>query len=131
MLTSLRLLAVTLLASATLVVSSAALTAGEHTGHFRHAVFFKFKEGTSAADIEAVEKAFAALPAQIDTIIDYEWGPSESVEGLNDGFTHCFLVTFKDKEGLETYLPHAAHKAFVDLLKPKLEKAFVFDYTAR
>ena len=63
--------------------------------------------------------------------VDFEWGPSESVEGLNDGFTHCFLVTFADKEGLEVYIPHEDHQAFVALLKPSLEKVFVFDYTAR
>ncbi|RYD64602.1 MAG: Dabb family protein, partial [Verrucomicrobiaceae bacterium] len=56
---------------------------------------------------------------------------SESVEKLNDGFTHCFLVTFKDKAGLEAYLPAEAHKEFGKKLKPLLEKAFVFDYTAR
>lgn len=131
MFTRLRLSLLAVLTLASLALSAAPLEAGEHTGHFRHAVFFKFKADTSAEEVAAIEKAFAELATKIDTIIDYEWGPSESVEGLNDGFTHCFLVTFKDKKGLEAYLPHEAHKAFVTLLKPKLEKAFVFDYTAR
>lgn len=92
---------------------------------------FKFKPDASAGQVKEIEKAFAALPAKIDTITSYEWGTSESVEGLNDGFTHCFLVTFKDKAGLEDYIPHEAHKAFVAKLKPILEKALVFDYTAK
>jgi len=103
---------------------------GSHIGHFRHAVFFAFKEGTPKGKVAEIEKAFGALKNEIPSIIDYEWGLSESVEKLNDGFTHCFLVTFKDKAGLEAYLPSAPHQAFVKMLRPHLEKALVFDYTA-
>ena len=115
----------------TLAVSSLSADAGEHTGHFRHVVCFKFKDGTAAEEVSAIEKAFGELRGKIDTIIDYEWGTSDNIEPLNDGFTHCFVVTFKDKKGLEAYLPHEAHQAFVAQLKPKLDKVFVFDYTDR
>ena len=104
---------------------------GSHNEHFRHVVFFTFKEDTSKAKVDEIVKAFGALKNEIPSIIDYEWGLSESVEKLNDGFTHCFLVTFKDKAGLEAYLPSAPHKAFGKLLKPHLERVFVFDYTAK
>ncbi len=100
-------------------------------GVFRHVVCFKFKDGTPPADIAEIEEAFAALEEKIDTIIDFEWGTADNIEPMNEGFTHCFLVTFADKAGLEVYLPHPAHKEFVDLLKPKLDKVFVFDYTAQ
>jgi len=104
---------------------------GSHIGHFRHVVFFTFKEGTPDAKVAEIEQAFGALQNQVPSIIDYEWGLSESVEKLNKGFTHCFLVTFKDKAGLKAYLPSAPHKAFGKLLRPHLEKAFVFDYTVK
>ena len=94
-------------------------------------VCFKFKDGTSDAEIHEIEKAFGELPSKIDTIIDYEWGTSDNIEPKNDGFTHCFLVTFETKAGLEKYLPHESHQAFVSLLKPKLDKVFVFDYTVQ
>lgn len=96
---------------------------------FRHAVYFQFKEDATDNDIQQIVDEFLLLKEKIDTIVSIEWGISESVEGLNDDFTHCFLVSFKDKAGLETYIPHPAHKAFVEILKPKLEKVFVFDYT--
>lgn len=96
----------------------------------RHVVLFKFKDGTPQEEIQKVEKAFASLPKKIDLIQDFEWGTSVSVENLNDGFTHCFFVTFKDKAALEAYLPHPDHTAFVTLLKPVLDKALVFDYVA-
>ena len=110
---------------------SGKVQADDHEGHFRHVVSFAFKEGTSDAEVEKIVEAFGELPSKIDTIIDYEWGTSENIEPLNDGFTHCFLVTFEDRKGLEAYLPHEDHLAFVNLLKPKLEKVFVFDYTVQ
>ncbi len=116
---------------ATVAVSAALSTLAAAEGEFRHVVLFKFKPEATAEKVREIEKAFAALPEKIDTITGFEWGPSESVEGLNDGFTHCFLVTFKDKAGLEVYIPHEAHQEFVAKLKPLLEKALVFDYTAK
>jgi quinol monooxygenase YgiN len=112
---------------------SAALTAASALagGEFRHVVFFKFKDSATPEQVKEIEKAFGELPKKIPTIIGYEWGTSESVEKLNDGYTHCFFVSFKDKAALEAYLPHEAHKAFGTKLKPLLEKAFVFDYTAK
>ncbi len=99
-------------------------------GEFRHIVLFKFKDTATPAEVAAVEAAFAELPSKIDTIRAFEWGTSESVEGRNDGFTHCFFVTFQDKAGLETYIPHPAHLEFKKTLVPILEKALVYDYTA-
>lgn len=111
-----------------IMLTSAVSQAG---GEFRHVVMFKFKDTATPAQVEAVEKAFAELPSKIDTITAYEWGTSESVEGKNDGLTHCFFVTFKDKAGLESYIPHPAHVAFKEILLPILDKALVFDYTAK
>ena len=98
---------------------------------FRHVVCFKFKEGTPAEKITEIEQKFAALKDKIDTIKDCEWGTSESVEELNKEFTHCFVVTFANKAGLEAYIPHADHQAFVAVLKPYLDDVFVFDYTSK
>lgn len=111
-----------------IMISTSVSPAG---GEFRHVVMFKFKDSATPTQVAAVEKAFGELPAKIDTIIDYEWGISESVEGKNDGLTHCFFVTFKDKAGLETYIQHPAHVAFKKVLVPILDKALVFDYTAK
>ena len=115
----------------TIAMSAALATAAVAENEFRHVVLFKFKAEATIDQVQEIEKAFAELPKKIDTITGYEWGKSESVEGKNDGFTHCFFVTFKDKAALEAYLPHEAHKAFGAKLKPLLEKALVFDYTAK
>lgn len=128
-----RLLFVTLflglIAGATLAADPAAKKPNK--GKLRHVVLFKFLDDTSDADIKKVEDAFRLLPSRIETIVDFEFGVNNSPEGLNDGFTHCFFVTFRDEAGRAVYLPHAAHKAFVGVLKPHLDKVLVIDYVAR
>ena len=116
------------LAFMTLLVSH--VSAEEAAAPFRHFVSFQFKEGTSDEKKTELVKAFLGLKNEIDVIVDLEWGATDNIEPLNDGFTHSFLVTFKDKAGLATYLPHPAHEAFVAKIKPHLEKVYVFDYTA-
>ena len=98
---------------------------------YRHVVLFQFKESTTAEQVANIEKEFAKLQDKIDTITGYEWGTNVSPEGLNNGLTHCFIVTFADKAGLEKYLPHPDHKAFVDKLRPILEKAVVVDFVPK
>ena len=96
----------------------------------RHVVLFSFKESSSAEDIKKVEDAFRALPSQIKEIKNLEWGTNNSPENLNQGFTHCFLLTFDSEKGREVYLPHPAHKAFGAVLGPHLNKVLVVDYWA-
>jgi hypothetical protein len=100
-------------------------------GKLRHVVLFQFKEGTKADEIKKIEGEFRALRSKIPTVVDYEWGTNNSPEGLADGFTHCFLVTFDDEKGRAVYLPHPAHQEYVGILKPHLEKVLVIDYVAR
>ena len=94
----------------------------------RHVVMFQFKSTSSEADVQKVVDAFRELPKQISAIADFEYGTDNSPEGLADGLTHCFLVSFKSEEDRAAYLPHAAHMAFVEVLKPHLEKVVVIDY---
>jgi hypothetical protein len=97
----------------------------------RHVVLLRFKEGTSAADMRKVENAFCALPSQIDAIHDFEWGTDVSVENLQKGFTHCFVVTFLSEADRAKYLPHPAHRELGEVLKPYLEEVMVVDYWAK
>lgn len=109
---------------------SSTASAADQTGVYRHVVLFKFKDTATPDQVKQVEDAFRELPSKIDTITGYEWGTNVSPEGKNDGFTHCFFLTFKDKAGLDVYLPHPAHKAFGAQLRPILDKVCVVDYVA-
>jgi hypothetical protein len=94
----------------------------------RHVVLLKFKDSSSPTDIKKVEDAFRALPSKIATIKTFEWGTNNSPENLNQGFTHCFFVSFASEKDREVYLPHPEHKAFVSVLSPHLDKVLVIDY---
>jgi quinol monooxygenase YgiN len=97
----------------------------------RHVVLFGFKEGTSAEDIRKVEEGFAALPSKIDGIKEFEWGTNVSIENKNQGFSHCFLVTFEDEAARDAYIPHPAHQDFVGVVRPLLTGSLVLDYWSR
>ena len=62
----------------------------------RHVVLFKFKEEITAHEIEEVVATFAELPNKITAIEDFESGTDVSVENRAQGYTHCFLVSFRD-----------------------------------
>ncbi len=97
---------------------------------YRHVVLFKFKEDATKEQIDQVVAAFGNLKNEIDTVLGYEYGTDVSPEKLAKGFSHCFLVTFRNKKDLEAYLPHPAHQAFTLKLKPILADVLVVDYWA-
>ncbi len=96
----------------------------------RHVVLFKFRDGISTEKVKEIEHTFCALPDKIDAIYEFEWGTDVSVEGKTQGFTHCFLVTFRNEADRDTYLPHPAHEEFRAIMRPHLEKGLVIDYWA-
>ena len=96
----------------------------------RHVVMYKFKDDQSKERVQEVVDAFSALPKKIDAIIGYEHGTNVSQEGKSEGFTHVFVVTFRDEAGRDAYLKHPAHDAYVQVVKDRREKVVVFDYWA-
>ncbi|MEJ1241271.1 Dabb family protein [Chryseolinea sp. T2] len=94
----------------------------------RHVVLFAFKSTATPEDIKKVEQAFIALPGKIKTIKDFEWGTNSSPEGVNQGLTHCFFLTFSSDKDRDDYLVHPDHKAFGAIVGPVLEKVTVVDY---
>lgn len=122
------LLSLILVATATIAIAQTPAVSGKT---LRHVVLFKFKDGTAAADIKKVEDAFRALPSKIKEIKSLEWGTNNSPENLNQGFTHCFFVTFSSEKDRAVYLPHPDHAAFGKILGPYLDKVLVLDYWAQ
>lgn len=100
-------------------------------GAVRHVVLFKFKDEAPPDQVRAIEAKFRALKSQIPAILDFEWGTNMSPENRADGFTHCFVLTFRDAASRDSYLPHPAHKEFGAQLRPYLDKVLVVDYVSR
>ena len=97
----------------------------------RHVVLFGWKAGTDSVAINKVIDDFRALPKKIDLIKGFEWGINNSPENINQGLTHCFLVTFASEKDRDAYLVHPAHKAFVATLGNLMDKVLVVDYWAQ
>jgi hypothetical protein len=96
-----------------------------------HVVCFKFNEGVAQEQIDKVCKDFAVLRKKVPGIVGYQAGVNNSPEGLNKGFNHCFIVTFKDMKARDQYLPHAAHQEFVKSLEGLIADVFVIDFEIR
>jgi hypothetical protein len=94
----------------------------------RHVVLFRYKPEVTPAQLDEINRAFQDLQRQIPQIRDFERGTNNSPEGLDKGFTHGYLITFESEADRDAYLPHPAHKKFVEMLGGKLEEPFVFDY---
>src|SRR5215470_4564216 len=86
-------------------------------GKLFHLVSFKFKENATPEQIREVEEAFRDLKRKIRQIQSYDSGVNISPERLNKGFTHGFVLTFKNDQARDAYLNHPDHKAFGTLLK--------------
>ena len=94
----------------------------------RHVVIFKFKDSSSVAQVKTVVDTFMRLKTKVPQVVDMEFGTNMSPEHFNEGFTHCFVLTYKSEKDLADYQLHPAHKAFQEVLKPHMDKVFVVDY---
>ncbi|WP_374538611.1 Dabb family protein [Chitinimonas taiwanensis] len=94
----------------------------------RHLVLLQFRADTAPEVLNALLADFAALPSKIPGISALEWGQNNSIEGLDKGFSHCFLLSFVDAAARDAYLPHPEHQALVARLKAQLADVLVLDY---
>ncbi len=94
----------------------------------RHFGMFQFKEGITDIQIEECFSAMKGMIGKIPGFLEMEYGPYDSTEGLNDGYTHGFIMTFESPEARDAYLPHPIHEDVKDLVIPRLERVIVFDF---
>ncbi len=94
----------------------------------KHIAFLKFKEGTTSEQIDEVFNQLLELSETISGIEDYVAGPNNSPEGLTDGYSHAFVMTFTDAAARDAYLPHAEHEKFKAAALPLIDKVAVVDF---
>jgi hypothetical protein len=94
----------------------------------KHVALLKFKEGTSEEEIERIFSELMDISENIPGIEDYVSGPNNSPEGLSDGYTHAFVMTFSDANARDAYLPHPEHERFKANALPHVEKVLVLDF---
>jgi hypothetical protein len=121
----------TIIAILSALFVAAMITSASAAEKLQHVVCFKFKSTASTEDIKKVEEAFQALKEKIPLIVALEWGTNVSQEKKDKGFTHCFLLTFKNEQDRDAYIVHPAHKAFGKIVGPVLDDVFVIDFVAK
>jgi len=82
----------------------------------------------SAAQIDTCFREMAGMVGAIPGLLDFYHGPYASGEGMNDGFTHGFIMTFASPQARDDYLPHPEHERVKAIVVPCLARAIVFDF---
>ena len=94
----------------------------------KHYGVFQFKDGVSDAQIDECFSSMRGMVGQIPGLLDFACGSYDSAEGLNDGFTHGFIMTFESPRARDDYLPHECHERVKKIVVPHLERFVVFDF---
>jgi hypothetical protein len=92
---------------------------------------FQFHPEISNEQIENCFREMLGMIGKIPGLLSMENGPYESAEGLNDDFTHGFIMTFDTAESRDAYLPHPEHERVKDIVVPCLSKVVVFDFETK
>lgn len=93
-----------------------------------HIVLFKFYDGTPEDKINDLAGALEILSKKISGITHYVWGPSVSIENLEKGYTHGFIMTFESAKIRDSYVPHPLHKELVKkYVDPICDLGIAFD----
>lgn len=86
-----------------------------------HVVLFRFRSDLPEGAVEEVFAELRGFRQSIPGITGFQGGAYNSPEGLAQGFTHGFTMTFADAPSRDAYLPHPLHQAVVAKLLPMLE----------
>lgn len=94
----------------------------------KHYGVFQFKAEVTPKQIETCFAEMQSMVGKIPGLLDMIHGPYDSAEGMNDGFTHGFIMTFESPESRDAYLPHPVHEHAKEVVVPCLERVVVFDF---
>ncbi len=94
----------------------------------RHLGVFQFHPEITPEQIDECFCELAGMVGKIPGLLSVEHGPYESDEGLNDGFTHGFVMTFENAKCRDEYLPHPEHERVRAIVAPRLSRLVVFDF---
>lgn len=94
----------------------------------RHYGMFQFHPEVTPDQIDECFTEMCAMVGRIPGLLSMEHGPYDSPEGLNDGFTHGFVMTFDNGASRDAYLPHPEHERVKEIVVPRLARVVVFDF---
>lgn len=95
----------------------------------QHLVLFKIKpEVTSEKITSMLEPADAGSSIWLGALLTKAGGQYSSPEGLNQGYTHGFVMTFESVDARDAYLPHPEHSRVKAALLPCIDSVVAFDF---
>ncbi|KAM5447009.1 hypothetical protein MaudCBS49596_006189 [Microsporum audouinii] len=102
-----------------------------------HVVLFQFKKGVPPETVRDICTRMLGLKdkclhplSQKPYILSSSGGVDNSIEGIQGGMTHAFVVNFASKEDRDYYVQKdPLHQEFVRSAGEALEKAQVVDFT--
>lgn len=94
----------------------------------QHLVLFKFKPEVTSEKINSLFGLLAQLQHLISGITYFAGGQYFSPEGLNQGYTHGFVMTFESVDARDAYLPHPEHARVKEALLPCIDSVIAFDF---
>lgn len=96
----------------------------------QHLVLFKIKPEVTTPEITELFRLLAELQHLIPGITYFAGGQYSSWEGLNQGYTHGFVMTFESVTARDSYLSHPQHERVKAALKPCVDSVIAFDFEA-
>lgn len=94
----------------------------------KHIALFKFRPEVTSAEIKTLFDDILDMTEEIAGLEDYVAGENNSSEGLNQGYTHAFVMTFTDVAARDAYLAHAAHDRVKFKIITLIETGAVVDF---
>ncbi|MBN2332298.1 MAG: Dabb family protein [Deltaproteobacteria bacterium] len=92
----------------------------------RHLIFLTFKPEIQDADIAAIERGLAALPAKIQDISSFEFG--RDIVRSERSCDFALVSSFADLEALKRYQVHPDHQAVLAKVKAACSQIQAVDY---
>jgi len=93
----------------------------------QHIVLVKFPAAKAHRGAELLA-ALEALRSELPGFLGVCGGPYSSPEGLNQGFTHGYVLTFVDAPTRDRYLVHPDHDKLKAAFLPDVEGVVAFDF---
>lgn len=94
----------------------------------KHIALFKFRPEVTPAEIQSLFDDILDMTEEITGLEDYVAGENSSPEGLNQGYTHAFVMTFSDAAARDAYLAHPAHDRVKFKIIALIEGGAVVDF---
>jgi len=81
---------------------------------FVHNVFFRWKSGTTEAQVEEIGRALATLPGRVPSIRTYTIGHNLGLSQPEVSWDFAIFAQFDDEAGWKAYVTHPDHEAVRD-----------------